>query len=372
MTEGMFAALLVAAALAQPSDWYAEPVASSLGPVRDPFLHRWQDNVSAVMSGPGASPLFRTAATRMDAHWRLTAYDIDTPLLFEQDQRQAMEQASMGALLALQLSTDQIISRSAEFSTIQRGLRTLGGPSVVISQQQEGASVVFNEPTRSQQASMARLEEPQRVRSAAQATRSPPGAQFRLSSGLRVVDVTRTSEDGEDYTILRPAISLAADADRLGPISLRVRTAVLQERRRQAAFDWRAAVRVRTLPRVSLLGDIQGNQEIAERLQTGVEWRLPVSPSPISRVVGSYRVSDGEQRVMLQLTFPMQWHIPHDIQRWPLGQTLDAEGPAPVLRKVTRPGALVRLVPLEAARDALARQRKEIAAEADVAMDAGS
>ena len=372
MTKEMFVALLVAAAHAQPSDWYAEPVASSLSTVREPFLYRWQDNVTAVMSGPGASPLFRTTATRMDAHWRLAAYDIDAPLLFEEDQQRALEQAGMGALLALQLSTDQIISRSDEFATIQRSLRTLGGPSVVLRQQQEGLDVQFNERPRNQQVTMARMEEPQRSRSTAPGSRQASGRQLRLSSGLRVVDVTRTSQDGEDYTILRPALSLSADADRLGPISLRLRTAVLQERRRHTAFDWRAAVRLRTLPRVSLLGDIQGNEEIAERLQTGVEWRLPVAQAPITRLVGSRRVADGEQRLMLQLTLPMQWNIPHDIQRWPLGQTLDAPGPAPVLRKDIRPGPLVRLVPAQLAQDALALQRERYAAQPEVAMDEGS
>jgi hypothetical protein len=66
----------------------------------------------------------------------------------------------------------------------------------------------------------------------------------------------------------------------------------------------------------------------------------------------------------------MQWNIPHDIQRWPLGQALDARGPAPVLRKQTTPGELVRLVPRETAREALALQQEARAAEAEVATDA--
>jgi len=75
---------------------------------------------------------------------------------------------------------------------------------------------------------------------------------------------------------------------------------------------------------------------------------------------------------MLQLTLPMQWHIPHDIQRWPLGQALDATGPAPVLRKDVSPGPLVHLVPFKVAQEALVLQREQHAAQPEVAMDGGS
>ena len=361
----MLAVLLITAAAAQPSDWYAAPVVSSLQPVRDPFLYRWQDNVSAVMSGRTASPLFRASAAQMDAYWRLAAVDTERPWISDQDAQLAMEHAGLGALLALQLSIDQIISRSPEISTIQRSLRTLAGPSMVIEKKQEGVQVQLNERPRSQRVAMASLQEPLRGRR--------PSPQVRVSSGLRIVEDTRGNPAGEDYTILRPGLSLTAGAEHLGPVNLQLRTALLQERTNQTTIDWRAAVRLRALPRVSLLGDIQGDEQLVARLQTGVEWRLPVAPLVTSRIIGSHRVADGEQRVMLQLNRPLQWHIPSDIQRWPLGEVLYADGPSPIRRIEVGPGPLVRLVPERVARDALARQRGEAAEDArSTATDAGS
>ncbi|MDG1480018.1 MAG: hypothetical protein P8R54_10515 [Myxococcota bacterium] len=363
----MLAVLLITAAAAQPSDWYAAPVVSFLQPVRDPFLYRWQNNVSAVMSGRTASPLFRASAAQMDVYWRLAAFDTETPWISTQDAQLAMEHAGLGALLALQLSTDQIVSRSPEFSTVQRSLRTLAGPSMVIEKEQEGVRVQLNERPRSQRVAMASLQEPLRGRR--------PSPQVRVSSGLRVVEVTRTSPIGEDYTILRPGLSLTAGAEHLGPVNLQLRTSLLQERINQTTVDWRAAIRLRALPGISLLGDAQGDEQLVARLQTGVEWRLPVAPLVTSRIIGSYRVDDGEQRVMLQVNRPLQWHIPSDIQRWPLGQELDARGPSPIRRLEISPGPLVRLVPEQVARDALTRQRDAASAAEDAkktATDEGS
>jgi hypothetical protein len=369
----MLAAMLIAAATAQPSDWYAEPVASSLHPVREPFLHRWQDNVTAVMSGSGASPLFRNTSAQMDAYWRLTANDTTRPWISEEEEQQAMQQAGLGALLALQLSANQIISRSPEFSTIQRGLRTLGGPSLVIEEKREGVKVSLNEGPKNQRVAMASIEEPRQPdRSRDILPRQPP-TRMRLSSGLRVIDITRTAESGEEYTILRPGLSLSAEADNLGPVSLRLQTALVQERPRQPSVDWRAAVRLSTLPGVALVGDIQGDEQLPSRLQTGVEWRIPAEVVLTTRLMGSYRVEDGEERLMLQLTRPMRWNIPNDMQRWPLGQELDGRGPEPVLRREVGPGELISLVPADVAQEAIARQRQAQDSAGDIALrDGGS
>ncbi|MFT5683482.1 MAG: hypothetical protein ACI8RZ_004414 [Myxococcota bacterium] len=361
----MLTAMLIASASAQPSDWYTEPVTASLQPVREPFLYHWQDNVSTVMASPTASPLFRASAARMDVYWRLAAYDTSLPWLSEQDAQQAIEQASLGAMLALQLSADQIISRSPEFATIQRSLRTLAGPSMLIEKKPDGVNLKLNDGPKNQRVAMASINEPRQ--------QQRPSPQVRLSSGLRIVELTRVDGSGQDYTILRPGLSLTANADRIGPATLRLRASLLQERLDETTVDWQAAARLNTIPGVALLGDVQGSEEQLARLQTGVEWRLPIAEVVTTRLTGSYRVEDGEQRVMLQVNRPLRWHIPSDIQRWPLGQELDARGPSPTLRREIGPGPLVRLVPEQVARDALARQRSapvdEVAAD-EVAMDA--
>ena len=361
----MLVAAMVASALAQPSDWYAEPVVSALHPVRQPFLHRWQNNLSVVMAGDNASPLFRNSATNMDAHWRLAANDIETPWLSEEDRLRAIEHAGLGASLALQRSFNQLIARSPEFSTVVRSLRTLAGPSLEIAQRNGDVSVRLNEGTRNQRTSMARLNEPtQRRPPPGGDFRVRPGPSLRLSSGLQVVDVVRLDDDGEEYTILRPGLSLSADADRIGPATIRLRTALIQSGQ-QPSLDWRAAVRVNTLPGIALLGELSGDETLPQRLQSGVEWRIPTDHNLNTRLIGSHRVEDGERRVMLMLSRPMRWHIPNDLQRWTLGQEIGTPGPAPILRKATKPGPLVLLVPPDVANDALVDQRARL-------MDEGS
>ena len=325
----MLLTTLLATAAAQ-SPWYATPVAVDLHPVGESLMGRWQRNVSDVMSGPGASPLFRSTAAAMDVHWRLSAYDTEPPWLMDDQRTRAMELSWVGTTMALQLTAQQILARNDTMSTIYRSLRTLTGPSLEVQRHGDSMRVRLNEGDKNPSVAIARLQE------------SPPSLSPRLkvSSGLHLIESTELSDEGEEYVVIRPGLSIASSIDRAGPLSLRLRTSLMQTSDQGTTVDWLAMSQLNLTPSLSLLADAQGQLDTPRRLQAGVGWTHQSPDRTSVRLTGSQRLEDGEERVMVSITCPLRWYIPADIQRWPLGVVPGRPGPQPLLVRDRSPNTL--------------------------------
>ena len=83
-------------------DWTGEQVTVNLHPVRPHPIGQWQYAMAKAMSGPQASTVFRSTASKMDCYWRLSATGQAPPL--PQDFHYTIfNQSILGASLGLRL-----------------------------------------------------------------------------------------------------------------------------------------------------------------------------------------------------------------------------------------------------------------------------
>ena len=341
--------------------WAEEPsplegsFAPTLRPPQPSFMEDLHLHIRDEMAGRGASPLFRATAASMEVYWRIAAYDTQPLTLTEQQQQQTVDLARMGVTLGLQSTVEDIVSRSPELATVYRCLRTFTSPSIEVypsrigssgGSGEGGAAVRLNATSNARAtAALASFDENNR--------RGRPPPRLRLGSGFTLVELQsapttaaarRFSLDGEQ-SVVKPGMLVMLEADRLGPLSLRSRAALVQPDPRSFSVDWVASARTTLLPQISTMGSIGGDQTAPLRTAASLEWR-PTTEIPMQlALVGSQRLLDGEERVMLQYTQQLRWRIPNDIDRWPLGQELDAVGMPPIVLPDRGPPVLVRLLP---------------------------
>ena len=100
-------------------------------------------------------------------------------------------------------------------------------------------------------------------------------------------------------------------------------------------LSWTIVGRQELYPRVSLVGTIRGEvstshlNALPSQGRTALEWRIPNTrwSTGVSRMVRVNDDMEWEVRTMLQLRSHLNWYVPQDIDRWPLGQRPGKRGP---------------------------------------------
>ncbi|MEL6341797.1 MAG: hypothetical protein AAFV53_01605 [Myxococcota bacterium] len=340
----MLSAAMFSVAIAADNPLVDEPVALNLHPVHTSFVGDWQSRTRDLMGGRQASPLFRSSASAMDVYWRLAANDIDRPLLLPQQEQQAIDLAWLGGGLGLTESLNAIIQQTPELARLHQLVRSVTAPSVEVQAHDQGVRVSLNGGMNNARVEAANLNESVRLF-------SPP--RIRLSSGLTVIQID-TAEEEDTFDPIRPGLSMMLALDRIGPVSLRARSALVQMPDNEVTVDWFATGRLNLTPRLTALGNISGDEMITRTMATGLEWRLVAkNRTAFVRLMASQRLTNGDERVMVTYNQPLRWRVPSDIKRWPLGQEPDAFDPPPVFIRDTGPNQLVSLVPMPEAADVL-------------------
>ena len=177
--------VLASLAAAEPCDELA--VSVPLVPVRNHRVARHRELMADVSSGRGASPVYRVPWSRMDAELALQAYGHDRAPMNEADQARYKDLSLVAATMAAERLANEWIDDSEVLSGVRTGARTVVGPNLVVTRQDEGLKLSANERPmhRYPKHTRARLQEPGRP--------GPRPPTLRLGAGTSLVD--RDEED---------------------------------------------------------------------------------------------------------------------------------------------------------------------------------
>lgn len=317
--------------LAQPS--YTWPPETALHPVGPRPWLTWHRAVAATMAGPDASSMFRDTSTALDVRWRLVAAGQEPLPPTDEESQRALNLSIQGASLGLSRAIADALAQSEVLSVVGKVVSASLRPAVVVKQGPEGARVSLDERAWSAQATRAAVTEDPRPGSPSAAR--PP--QLRVGGGVRLVE-DKTLDYEEPFSNLGPSVQGWIGLDRLAveALQLDVRWVNPLEEQKNPVIWWNLAARQRIGYGLSLRADLQSEDRnpLPNRARAGVAWQLPGLPGwrvglegvrylPDAEVSGD----EGEWVGQLRLWSNLDWRLPVDIDRWPLGHEIDAPGP---------------------------------------------
>ena len=309
--------------------------------VRDRPVSDWQRNMSGLMAGPAASPLFRDAATQMEVRYRLVAGGAEPLPLSPEDQQRVLALTLSGATMGGRATVREVFNRSAEARLARQIVKTALSPGVMAQGGAGGWNWEVDTPLDAGEARLLEEDDPSTttvVRRPATVPLGPPPPTFRLGTRLRFLpNQTLASGAGEPLRFA-PATVTTLQSTRIGLDVLRLDVfarPVLGPRPPQApplSAAWSAAARQRVHPDLSLLGEAVGGDRsaIPERLRYGLELRPP-EMGPFALVLSRSRPTldpRPEERITsLVLRTSLRWSLPQSVDGWPLGQEPLSAGP---------------------------------------------
>ena len=314
-----------------------------LHPVREPLLLRGQQATAREMSGPGASPWYRDLSTRLDVTWRLAEFS-PTPVTIEPEVRdQAFNMAIAGSFSGWSRAWNQTLARSPELVPIHTAIRSTLSPSLQIRKDRGGRTRLASDTQSIQNQNAAMADINQGPVGAATGPSRRPAPFVQTGSTMTLVRFpNQTDLDLETRTtdVVSPALTSWIDARHVGVDAARIQSRVQQDPD-QAAFRpqvrWTALARQGLLPTWDIIAELQGSPE-NQRLQrnaVALEHRLvavglsswALRLSAVQQVRDDLGPDRTEDRLMLTVRNNLGWHLPQDVERWPLGQRPLAPGP---------------------------------------------
>ena len=331
---------VAAAQSADVSPWYTLPITNGLHPVRIQPGLAWQRSMATVMAGDGASPYYRDTATAMDVRWRLEMEGRPQIPLSEDEATAALNLSLTGAAMGLTRMVHDALARDEVLGVAQDVVRLALSPGVVVQREARGFHVELDDRARGfQQGSAAVLEGPR------SSNRGPPQGTMRFGTGLRLAD------GGADLTddLLGdpvPAASAWLGLDHMGLDALLLDVSWADpwgQGPHARELSWGLAARQALWNGVSARAEITSDDGVGlpDRSRTGLNYRLKEHRAwnvrlDLVRRFPSHtdEAFEGEWRVELGLRANLDWVLPVDIDRWPLGQQVGAPGPTlPTVRR---------------------------------------
>lgn len=318
--------------------WWDQPTPVSLQPVTPQYVQRHRELMDRASTGRGASPLYRDAWARMDAHTALLSWGVDGVPISEDEAARYRDLAFAAATLGGQDLLNETIDRSPTLSMARSFGRTLVAPSFEIESGRGGPKVQLAESEsarRNAQAAVA-LQDAPMVR-----PQGPPPPSLRMGSGwaLRPLDAEDPSSSFDvAWSAWVLSRNLAADSLRLSVdvVSLPIDDPADSE----LTLSWSLAAREQLVDGWYLLAEarsLPGSYD-PRHLRSGLAWQfLPEDPRWNVRSTYTYgferETSAGdlrmaEHRVDLRVQWAGPWVAPSSPHRWPLGDQVD-NGPGP-------------------------------------------
>lgn len=314
-----------------------------LHPVRDPFLMRWQQATAREMSGSGASPWYRDLSTRLDVTWRLAEL-APTPVTIAPEVRdQAFNMAIAGSYSGWSRVWNQTFARSPELVPIHTAIRSTLNPSLQIRKDRGGRTRVSSDAQSSQNQSAAMADINQGPVGRATTAADRPSPFVRTGSMMTLVRLpNQTDLDLETprANAVSPELTSWIDVRHVGVDAARIQSRVQQNPDRarfRPQVRWTALARQGLLPTWDLVAELQGSPENhhLQRNAVALEHRLVAAGLPtwalrlsaVQQVRDDLGPNTNEDRLMLTVRNNLAWHLPQDVERWPLGQRPLAPGP---------------------------------------------
>lgn len=321
---------------------YIEEDPQAPHPVRGEPMLAWHRAVAATMAGPTASPWFRDTATAMDVRWRLLAAGEPLPDPSEAEVERALDLSLQGAVLGLDQVIREALSRSEVLAVAEQVVRTGLRPGIVVQGGPGGPRLSLDDRPWTGRAALAAVSEGPRP-----GRRPPPPPRARLGAGLRFVEQEAAAAEDDPLSSLsdlEPSLQGWLGLDRVGVEAMTATVSWLSpfdEERPEAEPElwWDLAARQRLLSGVALRAQLSSHDPLLlpDMARVGLLLPLPanerwrISLDGTRRLPNPERASDeGEWRAELRLSANLDWSLPVDVDRWPLGQQPGAPGPLPL------------------------------------------
>ncbi len=274
------------------------------------LLDQWTDDTERLVGG--GSSLFRQAATDLDVHWRLAAFDGAQPWMDPDRGRDLVDLAVIGAGLGVGLTARRMLTEGPF------DLR----PDEAMAERAVSALAEIDDPTRSAPAEARRRRRP----------RVQPGASMAFRTSV-------DPEYWEDRTLVDAAVVTTwVQARDVGLEKLRLQLTTSQPADEEPwEIAWVAVARQPLTPRMSVVAEVRGTAE-AEAMRAGTPASLRsavdlrVAPhQPIYLRAEASRRDRGEdeeleRRVGVSIRANLAWRAPVRDAPW----RLPGLGPGPI------------------------------------------
>jgi len=335
------------AADAAPTPWYAEPVGLTLHPVRPQPMLAWHRAVATAMAGPDASTLFRDVSNKLDVYWTLEAADLDPIPLDDATRDLAFDRSLQGLTLGFSRLVQDTLDNNEVLETADRVVATGLRPAVIVDRGDEGTRVRLDRRPWSASGSLASVSDPSHL-----PREGPPTPSLRTGGGLRLVEDPDLGDT--PLTDLAPAAQAWLGLDNLGVDALLVDATWVRPwaRPEHPRIWWDFALRQALTTRLALRASTSSADDnpLPDRARLGFSWQIPEHQDWRVYLDGVRYFPDpadpgdpGDWQVVTRLSASLGWHLPVDIDRWPLGQEPGAPGP---MLLSLRPGGPNETAPL--------------------------
>ena len=295
-------------------DWTGEQVTVNLHPVRPHPIGQWQYAMAKAMSGPQASTVFRSTASKMDCYWRLSATG-EAPPLPQDFHYTIFNQSILGASLGLEAALRSLFDQSTEWRTIRQVGRFATGPGLYWTRDHDGPQFQIDDQSRRGRMAMLDLEEgaqrPQRL------SHPLPSPQVRMGTAIRLVSEDEPeSIDGSLEFNGELAFGAFLHTRHIGLDQARMEWMWTHPGTRSETITWTAAIREGIHPIMAWVFSARGTVESPlQSVRMNVEWH-PSRFHPWILRTGFALKEDNDfvPRAELVLLARTRWRIPHSPQ----------------------------------------------------------
>lgn len=326
---------------AGPMPWYAEPVGLTLHPVRPQPMLAWHRAVATMMAGPDASTLFRDVSNKLDVYWTLEAADLDPLPLDDATRDLAFDRSLQGMTLGFSRLLQDTLDSNEVLATADRVIGTGLRPSLIVEKGDDGTHVRLDQRPWSSNGSLASVADPSRS-----PQNGPPKPSLRTGAGVRLVE---DADRGDTpLTDLVPAAQGWLGLDDMGVDALFMDATWVRPwaRPKHPQIWWDFAMRQALTSRLALRVSTSNADDnpLPDRARAGFSWQIPGYRDWRIYLDGVHDFPDpsdpedpGEWQVVTRLSASLGWHLPVDVDRWPLGQEPGAPGPMLLALRPTGP-----------------------------------
>ena len=308
--------------------WTGEQVAATLHPVRPHPIGQWQKAMTMAMSGPQASTIFRSTASKMDCYWRLSSAG-EAPPLPQDFHHTIFNQSMLGASLGLEASLRSVFDRTSEWRTIRQVGRFATGPGFQWKQTEEGTRIHIDDQSRRGRMAMVDLEEgiqrPQRL------NRPPPSPQIRMGTGIRLISDDESDSLDESISFNSElALGAYLHSSHLLFDQIRMEGLWTNPGTRKETLTWTAAFREGFHPIVAWVSSARGTLDNPlGSVRMTLEWHPSrLHPWILRTGIALKEEQDFEPRAEIVLLTRTRWRIPNSHSRSAPGLPPLAQAPA--------------------------------------------
>lgn len=323
-------------------------------PPNENLWDHWQRRTSEIMTNRRSSGVYQQSAARLSVWWELSSFDRERPWIDPIDETRARDLARFGALAGMAAVFNDTLMVSEPLQAVRAIATTFGGAHIRLEGRSpsEGPSAGDDGSPRVRVHYNDRLGElgiaETQLLTQDSRTRGPPrptfstGAAWQLTDEDADVEAVELSLSLATYLDLR---NIAVDAVR---VQLSLPVPALQPARQQdQAMAWEGSrlsltARQGLLPSTDLVGNLRFEATdvlLPDSTGLGLTIRLPTErpwtlrpelrysfPRPAA---GPLAATPADWMTMVSLRADLDWFLPHQWGRWPLGEVPDEHRATP-------------------------------------------